>query len=144
MSTLDGQERVGFDLDRTLAVFKANPGDEYFPEKIGRPIPSMVELAKRHMERGDTVVIFTARVWPGYTPERQEEARVALKAIQEWCVEVFGTILEVTCMKDPKMHRIYDDRAVTVEPNIGNIMTIGFQEVEGEDQPDSLGELIGK
>ena len=142
------QNRIGFDLDRTLAKFKLEQGDLYDPTVIGEPIPRMVNVAKEHMRRGDVVVIFTARVHP----DHGEEAVLSERAIKDWCLNVFGCELEVTCMKDPQMKRIYDDRAVSVEPNTGNITTFVFDDDDDDDgddlpespeSPDSLGSLIG-
>lgn len=135
---LDGiQKRIGFDLDRTLAEFKLDAGDIYDPEVIGRPIDDMVETAKAHMAQGDEVVIFTARVHP----KHGEEAQLSEKAIKAWCLMVFGCELEVTCMKDPEMKQIYDDRAVSVEPNTGRILSIGYVGPQDSDL-DGLGSLL--
>jgi hypothetical protein len=131
------QNMVGVDLDRTLAKFKEQNWDEYKPGQIGEPIPLMVERVRKHMDQGDEIVIITARVHPW----KGDEAEEARKSIQEWCMNIFGQAFEVTCMKHPRMHTIYDDRAVTVEPNTGRILTVGFVEPGGL-QADSLGSLL--
>ena len=141
------QTKVGFDLDCTLAESRmfelAENGDKKFdPGFIGAPIYPMVEKAKEHMRRGDEVVIFTARV----NPENGISADIAREAIQKWCMEVFGVVLDITCMKDRNMWRIYDDIAVTVEGNTGRIMV---PEIEKENLQcddccdcDSLGSQV--
>jgi hypothetical protein len=136
---MSDQNMVGVDLDRTLAVFKEEDWEQYSPEKIGKPILEMVDRVNAHIEKGDEIVILTARVHPS---KGEQEASLARKAIQEWCLNVFGEIFEVTCMKHPKMHTIYDDRAVTVEPNTGRILTIGFVE-PCRSSADSLGAFLG-
>jgi hypothetical protein len=60
------------------------------------------------------VRIFTARA-------AQDNPRVGedTVAIQNWCREHIGSILAVTNQKDFKTAAIWDDLAVTVEPNTG-------------------------
>ena len=131
-------KRIGVDLDGTLAKWF----EDYVPDKIGEPIPEMVARVKRWLGCGHDVVILTARVHPGDSEERRQEAEVSRAAIQKWCLEMFGRELEVTCMKDPMMIQIWDDRAVTVEQDTGRILTEGICDEE-IDQPDALGELLG-
>lgn len=101
----------GVDFDGTLAVYKDFEGVDV----LGEPIPVMVERVRRWLSKGDDVVIFTARVHP----DNGDEAQVSADAIRKWCLEQFGVELEVTCMKDPKMMEIWDDKAVRVEENTG-------------------------
>lgn len=134
----DGMERIGVDLDGTLVRWYGDSSGEYIPDKIGEPVPAMVARVRRWLSEGYEVVIFTARVHPGH--DEKGEAEVARKAIQTFCMEQFGRVLEVTCMKDPAMTRIYDDRAITVEKDTGRILTEGIEAMEdAEDVPDSLG-----
>jgi len=91
------------------------------------------------MAQGDEVVIFTARVHPS----KGEDALLSEMAIKEWCLKVFGRELEVTCMKDPRMKCIYDDRAVSVSPNSGMIMTVGYV-YPRKNMVDSFGEFLEK
>ena len=127
---------VLFDLDRTLAHYEEWEG----PERVGSPIPRMVELAKRYLEAKVEVRIFTARCFPLKTiwaiepddlldtmhklAEDDEPTRKALasvKAIRSWCREHLGQVLTITCVKDPRTFRIYDDLAVGVQPNTGEL-----------------------
>lgn len=133
------QNMVGVDLDRTLATFKEEDWEKYLPGKVGMPIFDMVDRVNAHILKGEEIVIFTARVHPC---KGEKEVELARKAIQDWCQGVFGQVFEVTCMKHPRMHTIYDDRAVTVEPNTGRILTIGYMEPD-QIEADALGEFIG-
>ncbi len=107
---------VGFDLDKCLAVY-----DTYVDEThIGEPIPKMVERVKQYLaERKYVVKIFTARA------SEQDPAKLVrtLNAIAAWSQRVFGVSLAVTCIKDYGCIRIYDDRAVGVQENTGELMT---------------------
>lgn len=122
---------IGVDFDGTLAEYGTWVG----PDHVGRPIAPMVERVKLWLSQGHEVRIFTARVWPLVTviaPEHahgspHEDARVetaltAVRAIQAWCREHLGTVLPITCVKDYGMVELYDDRAVQVRPNTGEIV----------------------
>lgn len=120
---------IGFDLDATLATYDGWKGVTV----IGKPIPKMIERLKRHLAKGDEVRIFTARVWPLGTevavhPKTREEvmrlieAKRARTAIRRWCKEHIGRHLDITCVKDPNMKTLYDDRARQVEPNTGKVV----------------------
>lgn len=99
-----------FDLDGTIAKYHGWQGEEH----IGDPIPSMIQMIKLLLERGKTVKIFTARA--------ADENPVAIKAIEKWCKEHIGRVLEITCKKDYQTILIFDDRAVTVEENTGRLI----------------------
>lgn len=101
---------IGVDLDGTLAHYDGWKG----PEHIGAPIPAMVDLVKEYLAKGTTVKIFTARVHDGLESTR--------KRIEDWSEEHIGTRLEVTNVKDFGMVTLYDDRAVQVRPNTGEIV----------------------
>jgi hypothetical protein len=115
---------IGVDLDGTLAHYDGWKG----PTHIGEPVPEMIERVKMWLAEGKRVKIFTARVWHG-TPQdynllseynqRCDEARLARIAIEKWCVDHIGQMLEVTNVKDFGMIQLWDDRCVQVEPNIG-------------------------
>jgi hydroxymethylpyrimidine pyrophosphatase-like HAD family hydrolase len=100
---------VGVDLDGTLADH-----DDNWDGGIGKPIEHMVARVKRWLAAGVTVRILTARVHPDWDQDHKH-----LDAIQDWCVAIFGQRLAVTCMKDPNMLELWDDRAVTVVRNTG-------------------------
>ena len=100
---------IGVDLDGTLAHYTSWNGGE-----IGKPIPKMVERVKKWLRNGRVVKIMTARV--AYQNKAQEEL------IKEWCKEHLGERLPVTCMKDFNMIELWDDRAIRVEKNTGEII----------------------
>jgi hypothetical protein len=118
---------IGVDLDGTLARYETFVS----PTHIGEPIPLMVERVKAWLKAGVQVKIMTARVYaPSLTDnvselefhKRNREARLARKAIEEWCALHIGYTLEVTCTKDYGMLELYDDRAVQVEKNTGRLV----------------------
>lgn len=100
---------IGFDLDATLAVHADGAGIR----TIGEPIPKMVARLMRHIKEGYEVKIFTAR---GNDPEQVE-------MIKEWLRVHKLPDLEVTATKDYRLIRFYDDRAISVEPNTGRIIS---------------------
>lgn len=110
------------DLDATLAEYNGWNGG-----KIGRPIPAMVERVKRWRAKGKEVRIFTARVgtYEGISPEVRAMIDEQRQIIAAWCLEHIGEVLPVTATKDFGMIELWDDRAVTVEPNTGRVLTQG-------------------
>lgn len=109
---------VGVDLDGTLAEYGVWQG----PGHIGKPIPKMVDRVKLWLAEGRDVRIFTARIYaPPDDAERQLDAANSLIAIRRWCVEHLGRALPVTCQKDFGMVELWDDRAVAVETNTGEV-----------------------
>lgn len=129
-------EWIGVDLDGTLAHYEGYRG----PEHIGEPVPAMRERVMRWLAEGREVRIFTARVFPlihvpagpenplhggvalGCSRDRIDEAWAAAKAIRAWCETNVGQALPVTCVKDYSMIELYDDRAVQVRPNTGELV----------------------
>ena len=110
----------GFDLDGTLAKYSVWNG----PDKIGAPIPLMVEKVKELLSQGRDVRIFTARV-ASNQPEGHIE--IARKAIEDWCELHIGQPLIVTAEKDQYLIEYYDDRAIQVEFNTGKILTFEIE-----------------
>lgn len=104
---------IGVDLDGTLAHY----GEWKGPEHIGEPIPRMVDRVKAWLAAGRTVRIFTARVCPWESSEKDVAAVRA--AVAAWCREHLGRELVVTCIKDYQMTELWDDRAVQVVHNTG-------------------------
>jgi hypothetical protein len=97
---------IGVDLDGTLAYYDDWKGEEH----IGDPVPLMIQRVREWITSGRRVKIFTARAGSG---ARQ------IEIIQDWC-ELHGLPrLEVTNVKDFKMTRLWDDRAVQVIENSG-------------------------
>lgn len=100
---------VGFDLDGTLAEH----GKYLGPGHIGTMIQKMKDILIEWLKQGFRVKIMTARMSHA---ESRDEARTV---IQDWLEANGLPRLEVTCKKDYKMIRLYDDRAVQVIPNSG-------------------------
>ena len=99
------------DFDRTLAHYTTWEANG---PTLGNPIPAMVERVRRWIAAGEDVRIFTARAAPN-NPRLGEDT----VAIQDWCREHVGMVLAVTNQKDFMTKAIWDDIAVTVEPNTG-------------------------
>ena len=98
----------GVDLDGTLAVWDENST----LDRIGAPIPAMVDLVRRMVDNGIRVKIFTARACdPAQIPK-----------IRAWMNQHGLRGLEITNVKDYYMERLYDDRAIRVERNTGRIL----------------------
>jgi hypothetical protein len=128
---------IGVDFDGTLATY-----DKWVHEShCGEPIAPMVKLVKKWRAEGRDVRIFTARVFPvafaaptafhgewaiipgvGLPSERIKGCGLAITAIQAWCKEHLGEILPITCVKDYGMIELYDDRAVQVRANTGELV----------------------
>lgn len=107
---------VGVDLDGTLAMYTA---EWHGAEHIGEPVPKIVELIKTILADGIEVRIFTARV----AGEREGlPVRTTIKLIQDWLEEVGLPRLKVTNIKDFGMVELYDDRAVQVIFNTGELV----------------------
>ena len=100
---------VGFDLDGTLAEHGKYQG----PDHIGTMIQKMKDILIEWLKQGYRVKIMTARM--GHAESRDEARTIIL----DWLEANGLPRLEVTCKKDYKMIRLYDDRAVQVIPNTG-------------------------
>lgn len=105
---------IGVDLDGTLAHYDGWRGITH----IGPPVPKMLARVKQWISEGREVKIFTARM---STPSRRQKAEF-LKVLHEWCVLSGLPELEATCIKDFGMRELYDDRAVQVECNTGELV----------------------
>lgn len=112
MST--GKGWIGVDLDGTLAHYDVWEGIEH----IGAPIPAMVARVKKWLEAGIEVRIFTARVTKGKDDRDVKQARCVIEA---WCEIHIGCKLKVTNVKDYGLIELWDDRAVRVAFNTGEI-----------------------
>jgi hypothetical protein len=111
-SSVSSVRWYGVDFDGTLA--EENHGSWPIP---GPPIMPMVERVRAWLAEGSEVRIVTARAAPGPHPI---ETNVA--PVRAFCVEHFGQALPITALKDWQMIALYDDRAVTVERNTGNVL----------------------
>ncbi len=99
---------TGVDLDGTLAYFSRVSSYD----KIGEPVPAMLDLVKKMINHGIRVKIFTARV---QDPEQ-------LPIIRKWLKDNGLPELEITNIKDYNMTRLYDDRCIQVERNTGRLI----------------------
>lgn len=102
---------IGVDLDGTLAHYTGWNGGV-----IGAPIAPMVALVQKWLAEGKHVKVFTARV-----AAAKGRAGV-VSAIEAWCAINVGRVLPVTCCKDFDMLALYDDRAVQVITNTGELV----------------------
>jgi hydroxymethylpyrimidine pyrophosphatase-like HAD family hydrolase len=107
---------IGVDLDGTLAVEDDWRGIEH----IGAPIPRMVERVKALIAEGHDVRIFTARA---SRLQSEEERAIAIRHVEDWCETHLGQRLSVTNEKDHYLKWYYDDRAIAVECNTGNVLS---------------------
>ena len=103
--------KIAVDFDGTLSTNYVRHGEHYDPSWVGEPIVKMINRVKRWLADGDEVEIFTARVHP---KNGLFEIKLAEKAINGFCLEQFGRVLPITCMKDPEFKEFWDDRAVRV------------------------------
>lgn len=99
---------IGVDLDGTLAYYDKWRGYDY----IGEPIPKMIKVLQRLLDKGYTIKIFTARaVNPDSKP-----------IIQKWLKNNGLPELDVTNIKDFNMKLLIDDRCLQVKINTGNFV----------------------
>lgn len=102
------EDWVGIDFDGTLSGTN-NPGHFEPPYPLGEPIVSMLEMVKSLLSAGVTVKIFSARACE---PEN-------IPIVQDWTEKHGLGRLEVTNIKDYRLIRFYDDRAIQICPNLG-------------------------
>ena len=120
---------IGVDLDGTLAVYE--PGDGVYHTdgkvKIGPPVQVMVRRVKWWLHQGYRIKIMTARVCGLYSKNEADivDGTMQSKAIEAWCLEHLGRVLEVTALKDFHMKELYDDRAYNVVRNQGAVWMDG-------------------
>ena len=101
---------IGVDLDGTLAR-----SDTLLSlAKIGKPVPKMIKRVEQMIEKGVRVKIFTARA--------SDPQQIIL--IKNWLSKNSLPELEITNIKDYDMIRLYDDRAVQVIANTGDIVSL--------------------
>ena len=96
------------DLDGTLAC---SPKGKFDPKVIGKPIPAMMKLVRRHLDKGDEVRIFTARA---ADPKN-------IPPIRKWLKEQKLPALKITNLKTPDISCLIDDRAIGVEKDTGKL-----------------------
>jgi len=101
---------IGVDLDGCLAVYNGWGGIC----SIGEPVPKMVARVKEWLRQGYRVKIMTARA--------SDPDPDAIPTIRAWSLKHLGVELEVTATKDYEMISLWDDRAVRVYQNTGEVL----------------------
>jgi len=116
---------IGVDLDGTLAEYHGFIA----PTTIGPPVRRMVERVQQLLHNGVEVRIFTARIDPEglrkyreRTGDHNATVEVVKAAIVEWSRAHIGRELLVTDRKDLDLIRIWDDQAVQVVRNTGDLI----------------------
>lgn len=100
--------RIAVDLDGTLA--KHSPG-KFDRNVIGDPVPLMMNRVKKWLKDGEDVAIFTARA---ADPKN-------IPPVRRWLKEHGLSGCDVTNEKTPDMERFYDDRAVSIKRDTGQV-----------------------
>jgi len=103
----DEEGWIGVDLDGTLAKYTGYKG----ATKIGEPVPKMVARIRRWVGHGKKVKIFTARA----------DDEKSVNAIKKWLKDNELPDLEITNLKDHHMIELWDDKAVSVKKNTGEV-----------------------
>ena len=111
---------IGFDLDGTLALSSSD--GKFHRTFIGEPIPATVDLLKKYLDEGRDVKILTARVSTNGTMVSIYDALTSRYLIRSWSKKHLGKKLDVVCVKDFRMHLLYDDRVVQVKTDTGEIL----------------------
>lgn len=106
-----GKGWVGVDADKTLFVYE----DWKEVTHYGPPVPLMVNRILYHLNQGEEVRPFTARV---SDPEWEPRGRVAWERLSQ---QLFGVSLAATNVKDYEMTLLYDDKAIQIIPNTGEL-----------------------
>jgi hypothetical protein len=126
---------IGVDLDGTLAEYHGFVKGQ----GIGKPIPKMIDRVKIWLNEGKDVRIFTARaasfegdVIEGFETIDELVGKIEVRhkhqeEIEDWCLQHLGKVLPITCMKDPEMIELWDDRCKQVIPNSGITIDEAYQ-----------------
>lgn len=109
---------IAVDLDGTLAFYDRWRGSEH----VGEPIPKMLARVHRWLALGEQVVIFTARA--------SEPEKIA--PVYAWMLKHGLQDCKLSCMKTMDISEFWDDRAVRVEPNTGNVDVAQFECPDGK------------
>ncbi len=98
---------IGVDFDGTLSKHTKWKGSTH----CGEPIPKMVARVRRWVGHGKKVKIFTARA----------DDEKSVNAIKKWLKKNELPDLEITNLKDHHMIEFWDDKAVAVKKNTGEV-----------------------
>lgn len=100
---------IAVDLDGTLASYDPRHGIE----QVGKALPDMISRVKQWLQAHYEVRVFTARA--------ADETLIA--PVQEWLGANGLPALAVTNQRDRHLLQIWDDRAIQVETNTGEVIT---------------------
>lgn len=109
----NSEKEILFDFDGTLSYY-----ERYKPGVYGPPNKEVFKWAKRFIEAGYDVKIFTARL----DQDTHEAERREANGIMNWCIE-HGLVLDdgsappITRQKSRRTHLIVDDRAFGIIKN---------------------------
>ena len=116
---------VGFDLDGTIAQYTTFQGWD----KIGPPVPGFVNLIKKLRALGVQCKILTARASAESRALNDITFEQVEKVIQDWTEKYIGERLPVVTEKGAAMICFFDDSAIQVDKNTGNL-TAGSRGLE--------------
>lgn len=105
---------IALDLDKTLFTYES----KWKAQRIGEPIPEMVENVKKWLNKGYSVTLFTARVARDDWYEILKQEKMILEALEKAGLPV----LPITAIKFPQFTHFIDDKAFHSVPNIGQIV----------------------
>ncbi len=125
---------IGVDLDKTLAL----EPEPFEAMTIGAPIPEMVKKIQDAIAAGETIKVFTARLAVLETHDQLQEV------IRAWTKEYIGVALDSTCLKDPGLKEIWDDRARQVEKDTGEFKTANRTSFYFGTDEDGAAEILQK
>jgi len=112
------------DWDGTLVEYNGFKGAGIY----GAPIPSMVHRIKDWLREGHEVLIFTSRVSVEHDPKRaMKECQTIDIALHDMGLPV----LQITANKYMRITEFWDDRAVGVERNTGNVRNEDLGTIRG-------------
>ena len=109
---------VGVDLDGTLANYTEFKGWD----QIGEPVPAMVSFVKKLLAMGITVKVLTARASVESRALNNLTFEQVEKVIQDWTEKHIGVRLPVVTEKGCAMICLFDDSAIQIEKNTGNVV----------------------
>jgi len=113
------QEWIAVDFDGTLATWGCPWNKDY--SATGSPIPKMIGRVKKWLSEGKDVRIFTARA-DQYHPSGTLSSSAMRRPLEAWCLKHLGQILPITNRKDYWCRVIYDDRAIQVIKDTGELI----------------------
>lgn len=112
---------IGVDFDGTIAYQVYNRTSPY---ELGEPIIEMVNRVKDWISKGYEVKLLTARMNKMSSLGMERDLVKMERILKDWCFKHVGVELECTNMKDGWMDVLWDDRAVTADPNTGQSTVI--------------------